>query len=291
MRNLFILFFLTLLPWTLMAQDSVCFRALIPDSTIRSGTLYDGTTYYIKHNCNPKERGQFSRRCVKVEQADRYAIIVVGDVDVDSMEVEIRRRYDSHKTVERLYQRTNPNRLLRTDWAIKYDYPIATSQQRRTTEVIYNEMMLTMIGDMLNVRLLRLREQMDDCPFVSSAFVFSTELTGLERESLCLRIISKPKRAQEARAVSREEIEKVIVRPFTDFEVDYARQQFMLAHQRIQDDLEELTNVAYVWRIANAFQQGNVIVALEDEWRVQQELERWITPESCNAMIREILRQ
>jgi len=272
-----------------LAIDTISFQLLAEDKTLRKGVLENGVAYYIKYNSHPREKGMHTRKVVKSDQTGKLAIIVVGDIDINDMEARIRSDYENMAFVERRYQSDNPHRLLKNEWDIQYKWPIASSKQRHTTEVVYHEMMLSMIGDIFNVRLLRLREQMDNCPYQKAEFVFATELSGIERESLCLRITAKKGREQEARAIAREEIEKVLVRPFSDFEVNYAKQQFILAHTRIYQSKDELTNIAHVWRISNAFSQGNALPSIETEWRLQKELEGKITTAMCNRTIRQIL--
>lgn len=275
------------------ANGNIVFRPLENDTTIRTGELSFGPKYFIKTNKIEKRQISFDKKIAESEDREKIAIIAVGDINVDSLEATFKSKYHNiFDLAEFRIPSRRRDRYTKPDpWDLQYCLTDLADEERKTTKILYNEMILTMVADMLNVRLLRKRETMDNCPYHKAEFAFPSELNGKDRESLCMRITPvKGVDAIYAKAIAREVVEETLTNPFTDLEFDYARQQYFLALERNYKNKDKYTDAAYLWRISNAFLLGNVMPTVEAEWNALKEMEPLISVADCNDMIQMIIK-
>lgn len=258
------------------------------DTTVHIGQFDNGIRYYVKHNDQSLDKGTYSKRFITTADQQR-AVVIVGNIDPS----EIIQNWDrkSAEEIQVLEARQERfDKLMKRDtqrhtWDLKYSLSPINRQKRLTSEVLYNEMILTLIGDMLNIRLLRIHEREAECPFQEATFTFASEMTGQNKEALMLKIKPAKGRDAEARQFVKDKVDFMRYTPFTPMELDIALQQFLTAHQRIYDHRQDLTDQGYIWRISNAVTLGNTISSIEDEWCIFQSLASQITLEQCNAMM------
>ena len=258
------------------------------DTTVHAGQFDNGIRYYVKHNDQRPDKGTYSKRFITTADKQR-AVVIVGNIVPDEV-IQIWNGMSDEEiqvleTRQERYDKLIKQGTLQHTWDLKYGLPPISRQNRMTSEVLYNEMMLTLIGDMLNVRLLKIHEGIAECPFREANFTFASEMTGLDKEALMLKI--KPTKGHDTEALQfvKDKIDFMRYTPFSPMELDNALQQFLTAHQRIYDHRQDMTDLGYIWRISNAVTLGNTISSIEAEWHIFQSLASQVTLEQCNAFM------
>lgn len=302
-KMLFKVYLMAILLWNvvnsydfLLANDTIqkpSFDLLNNDSTIYSGNLAPGFKYCVKYNGHNLEAGNKVINFVSTPNKSEMVIIVVGNI-IPENEIQALKSKSQTELLEMQNKAGRRMKLLRqgleeNKWDFKYSLAPMNPKCRATTEILYNEMILSLIGDMLNVRLLKLRERLKECPYSEATFLFASDLSGKDKESLCLKIKPYKETKENARSFVRISIDNMIYNPFSPMELDYALQQYIISHKRIYDNLLDMTDIGVAWRIANAISVGNSIPSIETEWKVLQNFESQITVEQCNEMFKSLL--
>ena len=193
---------------------------------------------------------------------DLMAVIVVGDVDVDAIEKDIKARFGDLKNPEsprprevvpvplldetRVAVVADPEASLATvTLAIKGPYkPLATEEDFRTN------LIERLFHGMLRARLDEIRRQ-PDAPFVFS--FTSTSDMGKAVDIFRLWAGSKPGKVDETLEVLTTEVERVRQHGFLAAELERQKTEMLRNYQRSLEEKDKVEGRSYTWELVRHF--------------------------------------
>lgn len=211
---------------------------------------------------------------------DLQGIVVVGDVDVDYVEMKIRELFGDI--------------AMPADAAVYETYPVPSNdepvyvidkdkeQQANTVELIFKhermpealrethalmiENYITSAAAMcLNARLDELA-QTADCPFLSAGSGYGSYLMSRTMDAFEVWLMPKDGRDAEAVRAVMEEIERAKRYGFTAGEVTRARDELVSRFERIYDNRDKHKSIDYAKEYVRHFLDGDYIPGIEREF-------------------------
>lgn len=196
---------------------------------------------------------------------DLQALIVVGDIDVNTMEKMIKEKFADLDNKSNAPKRTNytiplsnKNNFISitdpevpsTSLQLLIKFPSTTM---KTENDIRNSMIKTFFNGILSLRLEELSKQ-DNPPFLGTNIGFGTLSADLD--AMFLNVGTKPGELERGFKAALTELERVRQNGFTQTELDRVKQSFINGQEYSHKEQDKTPSAAYVQQYVQVFLKG-----------------------------------
>ena len=272
-------------------------------------SLYPGSKYGYRFpiglmsvidNCDPETLRAYYRKWYR---PDNQAIIVVGDVDVDHIEGQIKKLFSDIKVPanaakvipEAVPDNYTPIYVIDKDKEQKFDVfnvmmkhePIPDSL-KNTLNYYAESFINTMLCSMLNARYDE-KSQEPDCPYLQAGCYDGEYLVSRVKEAFSLSGAAKPGMIKEAYAAVLREAKRAKDFGFTETEYARVKEDFMSGLDKIYSNRDKMKNEQFTSQYVDHFIANDPIPSVEDEYNFYKMMVPQIPLEAINEAAKKLI--
>lgn len=273
--------------------------------------LYQGEKYgyrmpiglmSVVDGCDPETLRAYYRKWYR---PDNQAIIIVGDIDVDHVEAQIKKLFSGIK-VPKNAAKVVPVPVADNDTAI---YVIDKNKEQKFDMI--NIMMKTdaypdslkgnmaylvmgylrsVVGSMFDARLAEQTREAD-CPFLQGSAGIGSYLISGTKDAFSISGVAKPGKVKEAYAAFLREAKRVRDFGFTTTEYARAKENFMSGMETMYENRNKMKNEQFTTQYVDHFTDNEPIPSLEDEYKIYQMIVPSFTVEHINDAMKNLISE
>ena len=273
--------------------------------------LYQGEKYgyrmpiglmSVVDGCDPETLRAYYRKWYR---PDNQAIIIVGDIDVDHVEAQIKKLFSGIK-VPKNAAKVVPVPVADNDTAI---YVIDKNKEQKFDMI--NIMMKTdaypdslkgnmaylvmgylrsVVGSMFDARLAEQTREAD-CPFLQGSAGIGSYLISGTKDAFSISGVAKPGKVKEAYAAFLREAKRVRDFGFTATEYARAKENFMSGMETMYENRNKMKNEQFTTQYVDHFTDNEPIPSLEDEYKIYQMIVPGFTVEDINDAMKNLISE
>lgn len=256
----------------------------------------------VVDGCKPETLRAYYRKWYR---PDNQAIIVVGDVDVNHIETQIKKLFSGIK-VPTNAAKVVPVQVAPNDTAIyvvdkdkemradifqiymKHEtYPDSLKGNLNYLALGY---MNNVIASMLNARFNE-KAQEPDCPFLQAGAEDADYLVSSTMDAFTFLGVPKPGMTKEAYAAILREAKRVQDFGFTATEYQRAKEEFLSGMEKALSNKDKMKNEQFTTQYVDNFISNEPIPSIEDEAQIYNMLAPNLPVEAINAYAKQLICQ
>ena len=273
--------------------------------------LYQGEKYgyrmpiglmSVVDGCDPETLRAYYRKWYR---PDNQAIIIVGDIDVDHVEAQIKKLFSGIK-VPKNAAKVVPVPVADNDTAIyvidknkeqKFDminimmktdaYPDSLKGNMAYLVMSY---LRSVVGSMFDARLAEQTREAD-CPFLQGSAGIGSYLISDTKDAFSISGVAKPGKVKEAYAAFLREAKRVRDFGFTATEYARAKENFMSGMETMYENRNKMKNEQFTTQYVDHFTDNEPIPSLEDEYKIYQMVVPSFTVEHINDAMKNLISE
>ena len=273
--------------------------------------LYQGEKYgyrmpiglmSVVDGCDPETLRAYYRKWYR---PDNQAIIIVGDIDVDHVEAQIKKLFSGIK-VPKNAAKVVPVPVADNDTAIyvidknkeqKFDminimmktdaYPDSLKGNMAYLVMSY---LRSVVGSMFDARLAEQTREAD-CPFLQGSAGVGSYLISGTKDAFSISGVAKPGKVKEAYAAFLREAKRVRDFGFTATEYARAKENFMSGMETMYENRNKMKNEQFTTQYVDHFTDNEPIPSLEDEYKIYQMIVPGFTVEDINSSMKNLISE
>lgn len=254
----------------------------------------------VINNFKPEELRAYYKKWYR---PDLQAIIVVGDVDIDSVESAVKKMFADIPApvdaAERVYfpvaDNDEPIVSIATDpeasstvLYLFHKYDPLPKPMKATVAGLVTDYLSAVCTQMLNERFEALLHQADP-PFVYAEAYDGHFMVARTKEAFTLAALAKEGEIDSTLATLVREAERVRRYGFTASEYDRARINVLKQYESIYNERDKQKNSTYTREYVNHFTEGGYIPGIETEYTLIQNLAPQLPLEQVNEYVRQLI--
>ena len=273
--------------------------------------LYQGEKYgyrmpiglmSVVDGCDPETLRAYYRKWYR---PDNQAIIIVGDIDVDHVEAQIKKLFSGIK-VPKNAAKVVPVPVADNDTAIyvidknkeqKFDminimmktdaYPDSLKGNMAYLVMSY---LRSVVGSMFDARLAEQTREAD-CPFLQGSAGIGSYLISGTKDAFSISGVAKPGKVKEAYAAFLREAKRVRDFGFTATEYARAKENFMSGMETMYENRNKMKNEQFTTQYVDHFTDNEPIPSLEDEYKIYQMIVPNLPVEIINNSMKNLISE
>jgi zinc protease len=236
---------------------------------------------------------------------DNQALVIVGDVDVDHIEAQIKELFkdvpapspDAAQVVDEVVP-DNENPIIIVDKdkeqqysevTVMFKHPAIPREEKVNLDYIMLGYLEGMATRMLNTRLSDMAQE-PDCPF-DRAYCYDGSYLGIAKTMDAFTLEAMPKEGKSeasAQALIQEAL-RVAKHGFTASEYDRARDEYMSSMERWYNERDKVENEIYGRGCCSHFLDGEPLTSVEQDFQLAGMIAPNITVDMVNMIIPELI--
>lgn len=274
-------------------------------------TVYPGSKYgyrmpiglmEIIDNFEPKALRDYYHKWYR---PDNQAIIVVGDVDVDHVEAEIKKLFgditvpeNAARVVkepvpdnnEAIYVTEKDKEQQMTQIMIMMKSEATPDSVKGTVAYMADQYVKNVVGSMLNARLREMTQQAD-CPFLQAFAGYGNYLLSKTKESFETVGIPKEGKDTETLQTLYRELRRAREYGFTATEYERAKADYLSSLEKAYTNRNKTVNDNYGRQYYRHYLDNEPIPSVEDEYQLMNMLVPSIPAEAINYYVKEMISE
>ena len=273
--------------------------------------LYQGEKYgyrmpiglmSVVDGCKPETLRAYYRKWYR---PDNQAIIIVGDVDVDHVEAQIKKLFSGIK-VPKNAAKVVPVPVADNDTAIyvidknkeqKFDMINIMMKSEAYPDSLKGDMnylvegyVRGVVSSMFDARLSELARE-ENCPFLQASAGMGSYLISSTKDAFSISGVAKPGMVKEAYAAMLREAKRVRDFGFTATEYIRAKENFMSSMETMYENRNKMKNEQFTTQYVDHFTDNEPIPSLEDEYKIYQMIVPSFTVEHINDAMKNLISE
>ena len=273
--------------------------------------LYQGDKYGYRmpiglmsviDGCKPETLRAYYRKWYR---PDNQAIIIVGDVDVDHIEAQIKKLFSGIK-VPKNAAKVVPVPVADNDTAIyvidknkeqKFDMINIMMKSEAYPDSLKGDMnylvegyVRGVVSSMFDARLSELARE-ENCPFLQASAGMGSYLISSTKDAFSISGVAKPGMVKEAYAAMLREAKRVRDFGFTATEYIRAKENFMSSMETMYENRNKMKNEQFTTQYVDHFTDNEPIPSLEDEYKIYQMMVPNIPLEAINGAMKQVIAE
>ena len=273
--------------------------------------LYQGEKYGYRmpiglmsviDGCKPETLRAYYRKWYR---PDNQAIIIVGDVDVDHVEAQIKKLFSDIK-VPKNAAKVVPVPVADNDTAIyvidknkeqKFDMINIMMKSEAYPDSLKGDMnylvegyVRGVVSSMFDARLSELARE-ENCPFLQASAGMGSYLISSTKDAFSISGVAKPGMVKEAYAAMLREAKRVRDFGFTATEYIRAKENFMSSMETMYENRNKMKNEQFTTQYVDHFTDNEPIPSLEDEYKIYQMMVPNIPIEVINSAMKQVIAE
>lgn len=217
---------------------------------------------------------------------DNQCIIVVGDVDVDHIEAQIKKLWANAKVpanaaqvtklpvqdnAQAIYVFDKDKEMQNTTIGIMMKHDVFPDEMKTSQAYYIDSYMKTMITMMLNQRFSEMKQKAD-CPFTMAYCYDGNYMLSSTKEAFNLGGSAKEGKDLEALKAIYREAQRVRQYGFTPTEFERTKQEYLSQIESDYTNRDKTTNSQYGDELRDHFLKNEPIPSKEDEYKIMKQL-------------------
>ena len=234
---------------------------------------------------------------------DLQGIVIVGDIDVDTVEAKLKAVFaDVQKPVnpaERTYYPVTDNKepivAIGTDKEVDdpsieiyFKQDATPDSEKNNVGYLASQYMTSMISSMLNARLSELVQSANP-PFTRASSYYSDFFVAKTKEAFALSASSKADGIETALKTLLQETERARRFGFTESEYERARANYLQSLESAYNEREKTKHGSYVREYVQNFLNGEPIPGIEAEYAMMNQLAPNIPLQAMNMVMQQLV--
>ena len=234
---------------------------------------------------------------------DLQGIVIVGDIDVDTVEAKLKAVFaDVQKPVnpaERTYYPVTDNKepivAIGTDKEVDdpsieiyFKQDATPDSEKNNVGYLASQYMTSMISSMLNARLNELVQSANP-PFTRASSYYSDFFVAKTKEAFALSASSKADGIETALKTLLQETERARRLGFTESEYARARANYLQSLESAYNEREKTKHGSYVREYVQNFLNGEPIPGIEAEYAMMNQLAPNIPLQAMNMVMQQLV--
>lgn len=234
---------------------------------------------------------------------DLQGIVIVGDIDVDTVEAKLKAVFaDVQKPVnpaERTYYPVTDNKepivAIGTDKEVDdpsieiyFKQDATPDSEKNNVGYLASQYMTSMISSMLNARLSELVQSANP-PFTRASSYYSDFFVAKTKEAFALSASSKADGIETALKTLLQETERARRFSFTESEYARARANYLQSLESAYNEREKTKHGSYVREYVQNFLNGEPIPGIEAEYAMMNQLAPNIPLQAMNMIMQQLV--
>ena len=234
---------------------------------------------------------------------DNQALVIVGDVDVDHIEAQIKEMYKDYKLdpnaaqVVREPVPDNDEPIIVVDKDKEQQYSVVsvffkheteTPEEKKNLDYLLVDYIKDMITSMLNTRL-RDEAQEPGCPFDSADCYDAEYILANTMDAFTIDIMPKGGQTEAATQAAIIEAMRAAKHGFTESEYARARDEYMSRLERRYNERDKVSNENYGRQYCSNFLDGEPIPSIEHRYQIMGMIAPNITVDMINQVLPELI--
>lgn len=234
---------------------------------------------------------------------DLQGIVIVGDIDVDTVEAKLKAVFaDVQKPVnpaERTYYPVTDNKepivAIGTDKEVDdpsieiyFKQDATPDSEKNNVGYLASQYMTSMISSMLNARLSELVQSANP-PFTRASSYYSDFFVAKTKEAFALSASSKADGIETALKTLLQETERARRFGFTELEYARARANYLQSLESAYNEREKTKHGSYVREYVQNFLNGEPIPGIEAEYAMMNQLAPNIPLQAMNMVMQQLV--
>ena len=273
--------------------------------------LYQGEKYgyrmpiglmSVVDGCDPETLRAYYRKWYR---PDNQAIIIVGDIDVDHVEAQIKKLFSGIK-VPKNAAKVVPVPVADNDTAIyvidknkeqKFDMINIMMKTDAIPDSLKGDMsyliegyLRSVVSSMIGARLAEQTREAD-CPFLQGSAGIGSYLISGTKDAFSISGVAKPGKVKEAYAAFLREAKRVRDFGFTATEYARAKENFMSGMETMYENRNKMKNEQFTTQYVDHFTDNEPIPSLEDEYKIYQMIVPSFTVEHINDAMKNLISE
>lgn len=256
----------------------------------------------IIDKCNPETLRAYYRKWYR---PDNQAIIVVGDIDVNHIEEQIKKLFsgikvpaDAAKVIPvPVEDNTTPIYVIDKDKEQQVDL-IQIMMKHETTPdslksnmaYLVGEYIKNVISNMLNSRYAE-KVQESDCPLLQAGGSDGTFMLSSTKDAFSLSGAAKPGKIKEAYAALLREAKRAHDFGFTATEYQRAKDEFLSRMEKAYTNRNKMKNEQFTSQYVDHFIANEPIPSIEDEYQLYQMIVPNIPIDVVNSVAKQLIAE
>lgn len=256
----------------------------------------------IIDGCNPETLRAYYRKWYR---PDNQAIIVVGDIDVNHIEEQIKKLFsdvkvpaDAAKVIPvPVADNNTPIYIIDKDKEQNYDVINIMMKHEAFPDSLKGNMaylmqgyMTAVIAQMLNARFSE-KSQDPDSPFIQASGNDGDYLISSTKGAFTLGAAAKSGKLKEAYAALLREAKRVHDFGFTATEYQRAKDEFMSSMEKAYTNRSKMKNEQFTGQYVDHFIANEPIPSVEDEYQIYQMVVPHIPVEAINMVAKKLIAE
>mgnify|MGYP001733047069 FL=1 len=236
-------------------------------------------------------------------RTDLQGIVIVGDIDVDTVEAKLKAVFaDVQKPVnpaERTYYPVTDNKepivAIGTDKEVDdpsieiyFKQDATPDSEKNNVGYLASQYMTSMISSMLNARLSELVQSANP-PFTRASSYYSDFFVAKTKEAFALSASSKADGIETALKTLLQETERARRFGFTESEYARARANYLQSLESAYNEREKTKHGSYVREYVQNFLNGEPIPGIEAEYAMMNQLAPNIPLQAMNMVMQQLV--
>lgn len=271
--------------------------------------LYPGSKYgyrmpiglmSIIDGCDPETLRAYYRKWYR---PDNQAIIIVGDVDVDHIEAQIKKLFSGIKVpanAAKVIPETVPDNnipiyVIDKDKEQNYDVAMVSMKHEATPDslkggidYLASSYVKSALSSMLNARYAE-KALESDCPFLQAGCDDSEYLVSRTKDAFNINVVAKPGKMLEAYGAALREAKRAKDFGFTASEYLRYKDDFMSSLDKIYSNRDKMKNEQFTTQYVDNFIANEPIPSVEDEYQIYKMMVPNLPVDVVNAYAKKLI--
>lgn len=273
--------------------------------------LYPGSKYgermpiglmSVIDNFKPKELRDYYKKWYR---PDNQAIIVVGDIDVDHTEAEIKRLFsgivvpaDAAKVVlesvpdnnEAIYVFDKDKEMPVNQIVVMMKHDATPDEEKSSIAYLFEDYVKSVVGSMFNARLSEMTQEAD-CPFVQAMADDGQYMLSKTKD--CFELLGVPKEGKDMETLAAliREVKRVSQHGFTATEYERAKSDYLASLEKAYTNRDKRKNDEYGNMYRDHYLSNEPIPSLDFLYQTMNQVVPMLTVDMINEAIPELISQ
>ena len=234
---------------------------------------------------------------------DNQAIIVVGDIDVDKTEADIKRLFGGIQlqpnaaqvvpevvpdNAEPIYVCEKDKEQQTTGIMVMMKHETREKDQKKNVDYIVENYVKSMISGMLNARFSEIAQNAD-CPFLGAQSEDGIYLLSKAKGAFETDLTPKDGKEKEALVTVLKELRRAAEFGFTATEFERKKADFQSGYDKRYEGRNKINNHEYGTTYAANYISGEPMMSVEDEYQLMTQLISNLPLEVFNMAVKELV--
>lgn len=254
----------------------------------------------VVDGCDPETLRAYYRKWYR---PDNQAIIIVGDVDVDHIEAQIKKLFGGIKVPanaakvvpvevpdnnQGIYVVDKDKEQQMGIFQIFMKHEATPDSLKNGVDYLLKGYMDNIFASMMNARFNE-KSQEPDCPYLQAGTSIGDYLLSSTKEALTSFGAAKDGQMKEAYAAVMRELKRAHDFGFTATEYQRAKDEFMSQMEKVYTNRDKMKNEQFTTQYVDNFTSNEPIPSVEDEYQIYQMLVPHIPVEAVNQYAKQLI--